>query len=121
LRFVLAKPIKLKNIMAEKHTGRGRKSTSSTNAGGSRQHHDEGFSMSAAKMEKLYDVLEALIDTLDMPRNRGRALKYGIRAIGEFITPENDTSGARARNNGSSSSSLADDEQESSSGSTRRG
>jgi hypothetical protein len=110
--------------MAEKNNGRTKKS--STHRGGSRQHDNEdsglGFSLSGAKMERLYDVLEAFIDTLDMPRNKGRAIKYGIRAIGEFMTPDNDTSASRRGNGGGSTrASLADDEQSEGSSTSRRG
>jgi hypothetical protein len=111
--------------MAEKNTGKGRKSTG--NHGGGHRSHDNdegglGFNLSGAKMERLYDVLEAFIDTLDMPRNKGRAIKYGIRAIGEFMTPEDGSTGGRRGNGGGSTrASLADDEQSEGSSTSRRG
>jgi hypothetical protein len=108
--------------MAEKNTGRGRKSTSSRSTGNSSNNSENGLglNLTGAKMERLYDVLEALIDTLDMPTNKGRAIKYGIRAIGEFMTPDEDTSGRRG-GSGNSRASLADDEQNEGSSTSRRG
>lgn len=39
-----------------------------------------------SKYEKLYGVIDALVDQIDMPRNRIRAIKFGIRALGELLS-----------------------------------
>lgn len=109
--------------MAEKNTNKGKR-TATNRSDENRQSAgsgNAGFSISEAKMERLYDVLEAFIDTLDIPRNKGRAIKYGIRAIGEFMTPEEGGGNNHGGNQGNSRASLADDEQTESSGSMRRG
>lgn len=110
--------------MAEKNSGRGRKSTSHHSTRSNSGNNEEGglgLNLNGAKMERLYDVLEALIDTLDMPRNKGRAIKYGIRAIGEFMTPDEGNEGGGRRSSGSTRASLADDEQHEGSSTSRRG
>ena len=106
--------------MAEKNTGRGRKS-SSNHSNSNNEEGGLGLNLNGAKMERLYDVLEALIDTLDMPRNKGRAIKYGIRAIGEFMTPDEGGESGGRRSGGSTRASLADDEQHEGSSTSRRG
>jgi hypothetical protein len=42
-----------------------------------------------SKYEKLYGVIDAFVDQIDMPRNRTRAIKFGIRALGELLSETN--------------------------------
>lgn len=39
-----------------------------------------------SKFERLYNVIDAFIDTVNLPVNRSRAIKYGMRALGELVS-----------------------------------
>lgn len=53
--------------------------------GGSNRRGGNGGS----KYEKLYGVIDAFVDQIDMPSNRNRAIKFGIRALGELLSETN--------------------------------
>ncbi|MGZ5244403.1 MAG: hypothetical protein ACXWDO_02115 [Bacteroidia bacterium] len=68
--------------------------------GGGRNYSNRGGS--GSKYEKLYGVIDALVDQIDMPRNRIRAIKFGIRALGELLS---DSETKRRSNGGQRSKS----------------
>jgi hypothetical protein len=43
-----------------------------------------------SKFERLYNVIDAFIDTVNLPVNRSRAIKYGMRALGELVSEYQD-------------------------------
>ncbi len=65
--------------------------------GGGRNYNRGGSG--GSKYEKLYGVIDALVDQIDMPRNRIRAIKYGIRALGELLS-ETENRGRRSGGQG---------------------
>ena len=45
-----------------------------------------GIEDAELKFGKMYHVIDALIDTINLPQNRKNAVKFGIRAIGELLS-----------------------------------
>jgi hypothetical protein len=73
---------------------------------GEGQHNENGLGES--RFETIYKLIDAMIEKIDMPHNRTRAIKYGVRAIGELFDNE-EGKGGHSRSESAEEGSASED------------
>jgi len=100
---------------------------SHTNSGNQNQNQNQVQNLGQGELKygKLYNAIDALIETVNLAQNRKNAIKYGLRALGEFLSEfpqlqmDNLSEGNSEGNRFESSQSNVTNEQQEPSGNTR--